>query len=172
VDAQSECAHSVGVFCVKSIHVIIWDISYHGYHGLRPRIRLAHSALATVTLSDEKPHVNVCTERRAQGRGLLGSIWALGGPTCHVRHVYLTPNVIRSLSCRRTPGELGRTPTVCKDVCVPGACLTFHNPCPPLPASPLRLAVGLCAFPILGHARPIGRRALYDGVLPGRYNVR
>ena len=116
VDAQSECAHSVGVFCVKPIHMIIWDISYHGYHGLRPRIRLAHSPLASVTLSDEKLHVNVCTERRAQGRGLLGSIWALGGPTCHVRDVILTPNGIRFLSCRRTPGEVGRTPTVCKHV--------------------------------------------------------
>ena len=109
MDAQSECAHSVGVFCVKSIHVIIWDISYHGYHGLRPRIRLAHSALATVTLSDEKPHVNVCRERSAQGRGLLGSIWALGGPTCHVRHVYLTPNVIRFLCQDTRPVNSGET---------------------------------------------------------------
>ena len=101
VDAQSECAHSVGVFCVKPIHMIVWDISYHGYHGLRPRIRLAHSPLATVTLSDGKPHVNVCRERRARCRRLPGSIWALGRPTCHVRHVHLTPNVIRSLSVRK-----------------------------------------------------------------------
>ena len=116
MDAQSECAHSFGVFCVKPIHMIIWDISYHGYHGLRPRIRLAHSPLASVTLSDEKLHVNVCTERRAQGRGLLGSIWALGRPTCHVRHVYLTPNVIRFSLLGRTPGEVGRNPTVCEHV--------------------------------------------------------
>ena len=117
MDAQSECAHSVGVFCVKPIHMNIWDISCHGYHGLRPRIRLAHSPLATVRLSDGKPHVNVGTERRAQGRRLLGSIWALGGPTCHVRHVILTPNVIRFSLSGRTPGEVGRTPTVCERVC-------------------------------------------------------
>ena len=116
VDAQSECAHSFGVFCVKPIHMIIWDISYHGYHGLRPRIRLAHSPLATVRLSDEKPHVNVCRERRAQGRRLLGCIWALGGPTSHVRDVHLTPNGIRFSLSGRTPGEVGRTPTVCKHV--------------------------------------------------------
>ena len=97
MDAQSECAHSFGVFCVKPIHMIIWDISYHGYHELRPRIRLAHSPLATVTLSDEKPHVNVGTERRARCRRLLESMWALGGPTSHVRDVILTPNGIRFL---------------------------------------------------------------------------
>jgi len=36
---------------------------------------------------------------------------------------------------------------------------------------PSLVRIGLCAFSILGHACPIGRRVLYDGVLPGRYNV-
>ena len=104
MDAQSECAHSFKVFCVKPIRMIIWDISYHGYHELRPRIRLAHCPLATVTLSDGRHGENVRVCHIRCSRRLLRSIRALEHRLVMLRHVMLTPNGIRVL-CQITLGQ-------------------------------------------------------------------
>lgn len=138
---------------------------------VRPFVARA-STLCTVGRTDGKPHVNVCEERRACSRRFLGIMWALGNPRVHVRDTYLTPNVIRFRMTGRTPGEVGRNPTVCEHVCSKQALPTLRGFSGTLSTLPSLVRIGLCAFSILGYARPNGIRVLYDWVLPGRYNVR
>ena len=96
-----------------------------------------------------------------------------GGPTCHVRHTYLTPNVIRFLSvrthARRSLDKTGRNVNmfVYRINCRPFG--GSRAPCPPFSPSP---PVGFHAFSIFGHARPNGIRVLEGEVLSGRYTFR
>jgi hypothetical protein len=98
---RDECAHFSGVFRVKPIHMIIWDICYHGYHGIRPPIRRAriHSRNCKTF---EWPAMR---KRTCISYTMLQTASTVhtgpGAPTCHVRHVHLTPIIIRSLSVRQ-----------------------------------------------------------------------
>ena len=90
------------------------------------------------------------------------------GPTCHVRHTYLTPNVIRFLSVRTHARRiLDKTYRNVNMFVYRINCRHFGGsraPCPPFPPSP---PVGFHAFSILGHARPNGIRVLEGEILPG-----
>ena len=78
----------------------IWDIFAHGCSWVSPVGRRAHH-----TPPPCKPCGWPATPKRIQRPYLMISTASrvhMGprGPTCHVRHTYLTPNVIRFLSVR------------------------------------------------------------------------
>ena len=91
-----------------------------------------------------------------------------GAPTCHVRDVILTPNGIRFLSCRRTPGELGRTPTVCKHVGSIHSTAGLSGVLGHLPHPSLPLCASGCArFPFLVTRARSGDARYTTGYCPG-----
>ena len=100
-NARSECALSYEVFHADATRMIILCMSAHGYHGIRPRIRRARIPPPPCTTYGW-PAVR---KRMCVSYTMLQTSSTVhtgpGAPNCHVRHVHLTPNVIRSLSVRK-----------------------------------------------------------------------
>ena len=151
--------------------MIILCMSAHGYHGIRPHIRRARiTPYSCKTFGWPAVRKRTCisyTMLQTASTVHTGP----GAPTCHVarcdfdteRHPVSLSDHARAIS--------GETRPYVNVYAVYTALPTFRGFSGTLSTLPSLVRIGLCAFPILGHACPIGRRVLYDGVLPGRYNV-
>jgi hypothetical protein len=112
-NARSECALSSEVFHADATHMIILCMSAHGYHGIRPRIRRAR-----ITPRNCKTFGWPAVRKRTyMSYTMLQTASTVhmgpGAPTCHVRHVHLTPNCHPFSLTDHARSNLGRTPTVC-----------------------------------------------------------